>query len=185
MELRLDPAFRRQYGMRAIGGLIAALLLGGAGTSTGFVPATVFAIVLALSALFFGLRWAGLAKAVTRVTSSGIETGKFRTRRVAWENVKEIRVYDFNRVGRVGVRGGFVGGTGQRHSGGGGKKVACVKITRHKGRTVELAAPLVTRDTSDSDFDTKVRALRSAHAHYKANYKEAGWKTSNAAARSR
>jgi hypothetical protein len=180
MELRLDPAFRRQYGMRAIGGLITALLLGAAGISADFVLATVFALVSAMSALFFGLRWAALARAVTRVSPSGIETCGLRTRRVAWEDVKEIRVYDFDRVGRVAVRGGFRGGSGGRNSSGGGKKVACVKIIRRKGRAVELAAPLVTRDTSDSDFDEKVRTLRSANAYYRGVGSKAA-KTANAA----
>jgi hypothetical protein len=164
MEFRLDPAFRRLYRVKAIGGLITAALLAWLGISTHFYLATVFAVAVALPALLAGIQWARPRMAVTRVDESGIETRVFRSRRVAWANVKEIRVIEFDRVGRVGVRGGFVGGSGQRNSGGGHKKTAYVKIVRYKGRPIELAAPLVTRDTADSDFDKKVRALRSAHA---------------------
>lgn len=51
----------------------------------------------------------------------------------------------------------------------GSKKVAYVRVVRHSGRTLDLKAPLVTRDISDSKFDDKVRALREAFAFHIAN----------------
>lgn len=167
LEYRLEPATRRQYAMRAVAGLILVVLLGGTSIATGSVFPMIFAIASALTALFCGAMWFGRSRALTSVDSGGIETRVFRSRRVAWSDVAEIKVYDFERVGRVGATAGFVGSTGgRRNSGGGNKKVACVKVVRRKGRTIELAAPLVTRDAGDSAFDDKVRALRAAHARH-------------------
>jgi hypothetical protein len=170
IEYRLDSAFRRQYAYRAVGQLVLVVLLAVMGRSTGLVAAMVFAAIVAVSALFHGAMWAGRRRALTRIDASGIETRVFRSKRIAWADVKEIRVFDFERTRRVGVTGGFVGANGRRNSGGGNKKVACVKIVRHRGRSIELAAPLVTRDGGDSKFDDKVRALRAAREfHLKAD----------------
>lgn len=167
MEFRLDPDVWRQYGMRSVGFLLVAVLLGWPGISKGAVVLTVPAGIAGLAAVYSAFRWMRRRLAFTRADSDGVETGYgFSTKRVAWAEISEIQVFDVEKVRSVGVRAGFRVGTGGRNSGGPNKKVAYVKLVRHRGRNVELAAPLVIRESADSRFDDKVRALRSAHAFY-------------------
>lgn len=165
MEFGLDPDVGRPYGLRAAGLLLLAVLLGVVGLS-GTTPVAVLGAVIAVLAVSAGLKWYGCLRALTLVGPEGIRTrALLRTRAVAWAEVKQIQVLDFEKVRSVRVAGGARSGI-QRNSGGGHKKAACVRIVRHRGRTVELAAPLILRDSSDSRFDDKVRALRAAHAFY-------------------
>jgi hypothetical protein len=165
MEFSLEPDVGRPYGLRAVGLLVLAAFLGVVGLS-GNTPVAVLGAVIAVAALFAGVRWYARLRALTLVGPEGVRTRMLRTRAVAWAEVKQIQVVDFEKVRDVRVaRGASRGGT-RRTSGGGQKKVACVRIVRHRGRTVELAAPLIIRASSDSKFDDKVRALRAAHAFY-------------------
>ena len=181
MEFGLEPDVRRPHGLRAVGLLVLAVLFGGVGSS-GNTPMEVLAAVIAVAAVCAGLKWYGCLRALTQVGPSGIRTRVLRTRVVAWEDVKQIQVVDFERVRNVRVAGGGRSG-GRRNSGGGHKKVACVRIVRHRGRAVALAAPLIIRASADSRFDDKVRALRAAHAFYvKADSVPAAPTTATAAA---
>jgi hypothetical protein len=164
MEFSLDPDVGRPYGLRAVGVLLLAVVLGVVGLS-GNTPVAVLGAAVAVVALFAGAKWYACLRALTLVGPEGIRTRMLRPRVVAWSEVKQIQVVDFEKVRSVRVAGGARSSM-QRNSGGGHKKVACVRIVRHRGRTVELAAPLIIRASADSSFDDKVRALRAAHAFY-------------------
>jgi hypothetical protein len=166
MEFNLGADVRRGYGLRAIRMIVLAAVVGGLGSALSTVLAVVGAVI-ALAALIPAAQWFSRIRALTVVGPEGIRTRMWRTREIPWSEIKQVQEVDFERMRRVGVASGRLRGASRgRNSGGGNKKVACVRLVRHHGRTVELAAPLVVRDSADHTFDDKVRALRSAHAFY-------------------
>jgi hypothetical protein len=157
MEFTLGPEYRRRYAVRAVYGLVLTLLFTYLVYSTGVAIGDALAVFFLLVTIVSALQWHGRSKFATRVSADGLEIRGYTGRRVAWSEIKEIQVVDFERVGQVRVRGRT-----RNPSGGGGKKVAFIRIVRHSGRSLDLKAPLVTRDISDSKFDDKARALREA-----------------------
>ena len=162
MEFMLGPEYRRPFAHRAVICFVVGVLLCGLGGAGGAFIAVLPGVIMLIVAAVAGTRWYGRLVFATRVSAAGVEIRGYFPRRVPWSEIKDIQVYDFARVGRVAVRNG-PSGRG-RSSGGGTKKEVVVKIIRTSGRTLELHAPLVTRDVGDSEFDDKVAALRSAWA---------------------
>jgi hypothetical protein len=141
MEFTLSPQYRRQYAVRAVFGLVLTLLLTYLVYSTGVAIGDALAVIFLILTAVSALQWHGRSKFATRVSSDGLEIRGYTSRRVTWAEIKEIQVVDFARVGQVRVRGRT-----RNPNGGGSKKVAYVRIVRHSGRTLDLKAPLVTRD---------------------------------------
>lgn len=121
--------------------------------------AGVAAVFFFVAAVGSGVKWWGRLNFRTSVSHEEIEVRGYFTRRIPWAEVKGFQIVEYSRVASVPSR--------RNATFGGGKKEACVKIVRHKGRSMALPAPLVTRGTGDSEFDNKVRALRDAHAAYR------------------
>jgi hypothetical protein len=95
-----------------------------------------------------------------RLTATGIESRRLRTRVISWAEIREVEVVERVTVARLAVRGNRAAGGWGGRPGGGARKVAAVKVRQASGRWRELAMPVVWENAPDPEFAAKAAAIR-------------------------
>jgi hypothetical protein len=96
----------------------------------------------------------------SRITATGIESRRLRTRYIPWAQIRDIQVVTLKTVAEVPVLGNRAAGRYGSRSGRGSRKVAAVRVQRTSGRWLELAMPIAKENAPDPDFTTKAEVIR-------------------------
>lgn len=159
-----DIEYRPQRGIGAV-----ALLRAGVATvfaailfSLGFQ--TRAAVYLAAFPAAAAITWFGAyvlqRRLRSRLTATRIEIRRLRTRFIPWAEIRDIQVLTWKTVAEVPVLGNRATGRYSTRSGGGGRKVAAVRVQRVNGRWLELGMPVAKENAPDPDFMSKANVIR-------------------------
>jgi hypothetical protein len=147
--------------------------------SSGIAPVVtwVLAVVFGGAALLYATRYAWTGRFRTRLSAEGIEIRGYLNHFVPWSDVAGLDAAGYNgpkqsltpatpyltRSGAVNtsydtVRRGRRR-AGQNSTAGYRSRLATIRVTRTRGHSLLLRAPLVTAWQSDPEFDDKVRLI--------------------------
>jgi hypothetical protein len=96
----------------------------------------------------------------TRLSVTGIESRRLRTRVIPWAEIRDVEVVKRFQVASVAVLGNRRAGRYTTRSGSGSRKVAWVRVQRGNGRWRQLAMPVVWENAHDPDFTTKAEMIK-------------------------
>jgi hypothetical protein len=147
------PALFRAF----VATVLAGLLLSLGFQSQAAVYGALFpgAVAVALFAAFVVQR-----RLRSRLTATGIEIRRLRTRFIPWAQIRDIQVVSLKTVAEVPVLGNRASGRYGTRSGRGSRKVAAVRVQRANGRWLELAMPIAKENAPDPDFTSKAAVIQ-------------------------
>ena len=96
----------------------------------------------------------------TRLTVTGIESRRLRTRVIPWAEIRDVEVVKRFQVASIAVVGNRRAGRYTTRSGSGGRKVAWVRVQRTNGHWRQLAMPVVWEDAHDPEFTDKAEVIK-------------------------
>jgi hypothetical protein len=96
----------------------------------------------------------------TRLTLTGIESRRLRTRVIPWAEIRDVEVVRRFQVASIAVLGNRTAGRYTTRSGRGNRKVAWVRVRQANGRWRQLAMPVVWEYAPDPDFTTKAEVIK-------------------------
>ncbi len=137
--------------------VVAAILLSLGLQSRAAVYLAAFPAALAV-AWFAG--YAVQRRYRTRLTATGIETRRVRTRSIPWTQIRDVEVVKLARVAQVRVVGNRRAGRYGSRSGGGARKVASIRVQQANGRWRELPMPVARENAADPEFTDKSNVIR-------------------------
>jgi hypothetical protein len=175
----LGRGYRRPLVRRcAVSLVFSAILAFCASNGIAAVVTWVLAAVFGAAALIYAARYAWSGRFRTRLSAEGIEIRGYLNHRVPWSDVTGLETAGYNapkrsltpatpylaRSGAINtgydtVRRGRRRGNQLNSTAGYRAKLATVRVTRSRGHSLLLRAPLVTAWQSDPEFEDKVRLI--------------------------
>lgn len=122
--------------------------------------ARYLAIFPAVAAIAWFASYGARRQLRCRLTATGIESRRLRTRFIPWTQIRDIKVVERVIVARLPVPGNRVSGRYGSGSGGGARKVAAIRVLQANGRWRELAMPVVWENAHDAEFDDKSDVIK-------------------------
>jgi hypothetical protein len=123
-------------------------------------PAATYAAVFpAAAALAWFARYAAQRRLRCRLTATGIEIRRIRTRSIPWLQIRDVQVVTWATVANVTVLGNRATGRYGSRSGRGKRKLAAVRVQRANGRWLELPMPVARENAPDPEFMNKARVI--------------------------
>jgi hypothetical protein len=95
-----------------------------------------------------------------RLTATGIETRRLRTRDIPWAQIRDVQVVNRVTVARLPVMGSRASGRRSTRSGGGARKLSSVRVQQANGRWRELPVPVAWENAPDPEFTVKAAEIR-------------------------
>jgi hypothetical protein len=94
-----------------------------------------------------------------RLTATGIEIRRIRTRSIPWVQIRDVQVVTWATVASVPVLGNRATGRYASRSGRGKRKLAAVRVQQANGRWLELPMPVARENAPDPEFMNKARVI--------------------------
>jgi hypothetical protein len=136
--------------------VLALILFSVAAQDPAAAYAAVFPAAVAL-ACFAG--YAAQRRLRCRLTATGIEIRRIRTRSIPWVQIRDVQVVTWATVANVPVIGNRASGRYGSRSGRGKRKLAAVRVQRADGRWLELPMPVARENAPDPEFTSKARVI--------------------------
>jgi hypothetical protein len=159
-----DVEYRPQRGLgtlvliRACVATAAAAMLSSLGIQN---PAVIYvAAFSAVLAIAWFASYAAQRRLRSRLTATGIESRRLRTRFIPWAQIRDVQVVGRVTVAQAAVPGNRAAGHYGGRLGRGARKVAAVRVRQADGRWRELAMPVVRENAPDPDFTSKAGVIK-------------------------
>jgi hypothetical protein len=164
IQLVEDLEYRAQRGLgnatlaRAI---IAVLITGILLSLSVQSPAAAFvAAIPAALAIGWFTSYAAKRRLRARLTDTGIETRRLRTKVILWTQIRDVKVVNRVTVAQLAVMGSRASGRRTTRSGGGARKLSSVRVQYANGRWRELPVPVAWENAPDPEFTGKAEEIR-------------------------
>jgi hypothetical protein len=164
IQLVEDLEYRAQRGLgnatlaRAI---IAVLITGILLSLSVQSPAAAFvAAIPAALAIGWFTSYAAKRRLRARLTDTGIETRRLRTKVIPWTQIRDVKVVNRVTVAQLAVMGSRASGRRTTRSGGGARKLSSVRVQYANGRWRELPVPVAWENAPDPEFTGKAEEIR-------------------------
>jgi hypothetical protein len=164
IQLVEDLEYRAQRGLgnatlaRAI---IAVLITGILLSLSVQSPAAAFvAAIPAALAIGWFTSYAANRRLRARLTDTGIETRRLRTKVIPWTQIRDVKVVNRVTVAQLAVMGSRASGRRTTRSGGGARKLSSVRVQYANGRWRELPVPVAWENAPDPEFTGKAEEIR-------------------------
>jgi hypothetical protein len=95
-----------------------------------------------------------------RLTDTGIESRRLRTKVIAWTQIRDVQVVNRVTVAQLAVMGSRASGRRSTRSGGGARKLSSVRVQQANGRWRELPVPVAWENAPDPEFTRKAEEIK-------------------------
>jgi hypothetical protein len=159
-----DVEYRPQRGLgnATLARAIIAVLVTGILVSLSFQSrAAVFvaAFPAALAIAWF-TSYATRRRLRARLTATGIESRRLRTKVIPWTQIRDVKVVNRVTVAQLAVMGSRASGRRRTRSGGGARKISSVRVQQANGRWRELPVPVAWENAPDPEFMRKAEEIK-------------------------
>ena len=120
--------------------------------------AVVAAFPAALAVAWF-TSYAGQRRLRARLTATGIESRRLRTKVIPWTQIRDVQVVNRVTVAQLAVMGSRASGRRTTSSGGGARKLSSVRVQQANGRWRELPLPVAWENAPDPGFTRKAEEI--------------------------
>ena len=159
-----DVEYRAQRGLgnatlaRAIIAVVITAIL--VSLSIQSRAAAFVAVVPAALAIGWFTSYAAKRRLRARLTATGIESRRLRTKVIPWTQIRDVKVVNRVTVAQLAVMGSRASGRRTTRSGGGARKISSVKVQQANGRWKELPVPVAWENAPDPEFMRKAEEIR-------------------------
>jgi hypothetical protein len=158
VEYRPQPGLGNATLAKAIIALIVAGVL--LSLSAQSAAAAVVAAVPGALAIGWFVSYTAKRRFRARLTATGIESRRLRTRDIAWAQIRDVQVVNRVTVAQLAVMGSRRSGRPTTRSGSGSRKLSSVRVQQANGRWRELPVPVAWENAPDPDFMRKAEEIR-------------------------
>ena len=164
IQLVEDVEYRAQRGLgnATLARAIIAVLATGILVSLSIQsPAAAFAAAIpAALAIGWFTSYAAKRRFRARLTATGIESRRLRTKVIPWTQIRDVKVVNRVTVAQLAVMGSRASGRRSTRSGGGARKISSVRVQQANGRWRELPVPVAWENAPDPEFTRKAEEIR-------------------------
>ena len=153
---------QRGLGNATLGRAIVALIVTAVLLSLSFQSAAagVVAAIPAVVAIASFASYATKRRLRARLTATGIESRRVRTRDIPWAQIRDVQIVNRVTVAQLPVMGSRASGRRTTRSGGGARKLSSVRVQQANGRWRELPVPVAWENAPDPEFTRKAAEIR-------------------------
>ena len=159
-----DVEYRAQRGLgnATLARAIIAVLATGILVSLSIQsPAAAFvAAIPAALAIGWFTSYAAKRRFRARLTDTGIESRRLRTKVIPWAQIRDVQVVNRVSVAQLAVMGSRASGRRSTRSGGGARKLSSVRVQQANGRWRELPVPVAWENAPDPEFTRKAEEIK-------------------------
>src|ERR1700677_1139948 len=164
IQLVEDLEYRAQRGLgnATLARAIIAVLVTGILLSLSIQsPAAAFVAAFpAALAIGWFTSYAAKRRFRARLTNTGIESRRLRTKVIPWTQIRDVKVVNRVTVAQLAVMGSRASGRRSTRSGGGARKLSSVRVQQANGRWRELPVPVAWENVPDPEFTRKAEEIR-------------------------
>jgi hypothetical protein len=165
VQLVEDVEYRAQRGLgnATLARAIIALIIAGILLSLSVQSAAAGVVAAFPAALAIGwfASYATKRRLRARLTATGIESRRLRTRDIPWSQIRDVQVVNRVTVAQLPVMGSRASGRRTTRSGGGARKLSSVRVQHANGRWRELPVPVAWENAPDPEFTGKAEEIRA------------------------
>jgi len=164
IQLVEDLEYRAQRGLgnATLARAIIAVLVTGILLSLSIQsPAAAFVAAFpAALAIGWFTSYAAKRRFRARLTDTGIESRRLRTKVIPWTQIRDVKVVNRVTVAQLAVMGSRASGRRSTRSGGGARKLSSVRVQQANGRWRELPVPVAWENAPDPEFTRKAEEIK-------------------------
>ena len=164
IQLVEDLEYRAQRGLgnATLARAIIAVLVTGILLSLSIQspPAAFVAAIPAALAIGWFTSYAAKRRFRARLTDTGIESRRLRTKVIPWTQIRDVKVVNRVTVAQLAVMGSRASGRRTTRSGGGARKLSSVRVQQANGRWRELPVPVAWENAPDPEFTRKAEEIK-------------------------